>query len=74
MKTMTSNQKGYSADEVKTLAETKGLPCQISDSGGIAVISPLSTLQELGLVRIWSRFMTTEDAADDTFEMIERAK
>lgn len=62
---MTKTNKGYSAEEVKAMAETKGLECRIVKSRGLEIVKPQATLEALGLERVWSRYMTAQQAAED---------
>lgn len=73
MATIETEKKDYSAREVKVMAEAKGLPCRVVKRKGVEHVQPLSTLESLGLVRVWSRFMTVPQLAEDTFSRIERA-
>lgn len=60
---------GYTVEEVKAMADAKGLPCEIKKIGGyranrkrvgMEIITPQSTLEALGLEREWSMYYPHE--------------
>lgn len=67
--TTTKTQTGYTVEEVKAMADAKGLPCEIKKLGryrsngkfvGMEVVTPQSTLEALGLDREWSMYYPHE--------------
>ena len=66
-------KREYTAEEVKQMADERGLPCRIQKSNGVTTIQPIATLETLGLVRVWSKFWNKQALAEDSFDRIARS-
>lgn len=53
-------RKSYAAEEVKAMADKRGLPCRLVGRKGIKHVMPLSTLEALSLDREWSKYYPHE--------------
>lgn len=66
------DREWFTLEEVKAMAEAKGLPCEIRKIGGyksgrkrvgMEIVTPQSTLEALGLDREWARYYRHDYAA-----------
>jgi len=53
----------YTAEQVKEMAMAKGLTCEIRKVNRLKLISPMSTLETLGMAREYSRYTSQEQAS-----------
>jgi hypothetical protein len=65
----TETRTGYTAEEVKAMADAKGLPCELRKIGRyrshgklvqMEVVHPRATVEALGLDREWSLYYPHE--------------